>query len=37
MGLLPEVRFETGTIELHPGDLLVLYTDGVVETHNAAG
>jgi sigma-B regulation protein RsbU (phosphoserine phosphatase) len=37
MGLLPEVRFETGTVELQPGDYLVLYTDGVVETHNPAG
>lgn len=37
MGLLPDVHFETGSVELLPSDLLVLYTDGVVETHNAAG
>jgi Stage II sporulation protein E (SpoIIE) len=37
MGLLPDVHFETGSVELLPRDLLVLYTDGLVETHNAAG
>lgn len=37
MGLLPDVHFETGSVELLPRDLLVLYTDGVVETHNVAG
>lgn len=37
MGLLPGVQFETGSVELFPGDLLVLYTDGVVETHNTNG
>jgi PAS domain S-box-containing protein len=26
------VRFDATTVELHPGDLLVLYTDGLVET-----
>ena len=37
MGLLRDVHFETGSVELLPRDLLVLYTDGVVETHNAVG
>ncbi len=29
--LLPDVQYETGTVVLGEGDLLVLYTDGVVE------
>lgn len=33
LGLLTDVAFQTGSLELRPGDLLVLYTDGVVETH----
>jgi serine phosphatase RsbU (regulator of sigma subunit) len=34
LGLLPEVAFETGTIQLAPGDTLVLYTDGVIEAQD---
>ncbi|KUN09797.1 PAS sensor protein [Streptomyces yokosukanensis] len=30
------VRFETTTVALNPGDLLVLYTDGLVETRQHA-
>ncbi|MEU0007193.1 SpoIIE family protein phosphatase [Streptomyces sp. NPDC006314] len=30
------IRFEATTLELHPGDLLVLYTDGLVETRQHA-
>jgi sigma-B regulation protein RsbU (phosphoserine phosphatase) len=30
-GLLPYVGFEMGRTQLAPGDLIVLYTDGVVE------
>lgn len=33
LGLLTDVNFQSASLELHPGDLLVLYTDGVVETH----
>jgi sigma-B regulation protein RsbU (phosphoserine phosphatase) len=29
--ILPDAKYETGTVVLHEGDLLVLYTDGVVE------
>ncbi len=29
--ILPDTHYETGTVTLRPGDLLVLYTDGVVE------
>ena len=31
IGLLPEAAFEEATGELGPGDLLALYTDGIVE------
>jgi phosphoserine phosphatase RsbU/P len=33
LGLLSDVRFESGSKDLLPGDLFVLYTDGVVEAH----
>lgn len=31
IGLLPEQRYERGSSRLEPGDLVLLYTDGVVE------
>jgi sigma-B regulation protein RsbU (phosphoserine phosphatase) len=31
LGLLPVAEYEVGEIGLEPGDLLVLYTDGIVE------
>ena len=31
LGLFATVAFEAGTVDLEPGDRLVLYTDGVVE------
>jgi len=31
IGLLPDQRYELGSSRLDPGDLLLLYTDGVVE------
>jgi sigma-B regulation protein RsbU (phosphoserine phosphatase) len=31
IGLLPEAAFEEGALTLAPGDLLALYTDGIVE------
>ena len=37
LGLLSDVRFESGSKDLLPGDLFVLYRDGVVETHNYDG
>jgi sigma-B regulation protein RsbU (phosphoserine phosphatase) len=36
VGLLPEAGYETQTIDLRPGDLLVAYTDGISEALNAA-
>jgi phosphoserine phosphatase RsbU/P len=35
LGLLPDARYETATVELRRGDRLVLYTDGVVEAVGA--
>jgi hypothetical protein len=37
LGLLPRARFEQGVERLEQGDLLVLYSDGVIEAANAAG
>jgi serine phosphatase RsbU (regulator of sigma subunit) len=34
LGLLPGAKFETGSVELEPDDLLVLYSDGLVEAVN---
>ncbi len=37
LGLFPNASFESASVELHPGDLLLLYTDGVIEAHNQVG
>jgi hypothetical protein len=37
LGLLPQARFEQGVERLEAGDLLLLYSDGVVEAANASG
>ena len=37
VGLLPEARYDCGTVELSPGDLLVACTDGITEAMDAAG
>jgi serine phosphatase RsbU (regulator of sigma subunit) len=37
LGILPDSRFESGEAVLEPGDLLVLYTDGVTEGADATG
>ena len=37
VGLLPGVSFSEGRAHLDPGDVLVIFTDGVVEAENAAG
>lgn len=37
IGLMPEASFETVTVDTNPGDLLVLYTDGLVEARGADG
>lgn len=37
LGMLPDPVFDAGRIDLPPGSLLLLYTDGVTETMNGAG
>ncbi len=37
VGLLAEATYESGRLHLHPGDRLVLVTDGVTEAENARG
>jgi hypothetical protein len=37
LGLLPQARFEHGAERLEQGDVLVLYSDGVIEAANATG
>ena len=37
LGLLTAAKYSQGTATLAPGDLLVLYSDGVDEAMNAAG
>jgi sigma-B regulation protein RsbU (phosphoserine phosphatase) len=34
IGLFPELDYTDAEIELHPGDLLVAFTDGVTEAHD---
>ena len=37
VGLLPGAVFSEGRATMHPGDTLVLFTDGLVEAENVAG
>src|SRR4029077_15859395 len=37
LGVLPEAHYEERPIAIRPGDVLVLYTDGVSEAPSAAG
>jgi len=34
-GIMPEVKYDTATVTLAPGDWLVIFTDGLVEAINA--
>ena len=36
LGLLPQAAYNATTVEVEPGDLLVMYSDGLVEAANAA-
>jgi phosphoserine phosphatase RsbU/P len=37
IGPLPQARFRHGSCQLEPGDLLVMYTDGILERRNRQG
>ena len=37
LGIFPAATYESGTVELEPGDHLVLFTDGLLEALNTAG
>lgn len=37
LGLIPDAEYETAAVALQKGDILLLYTDGVVEAENEAG
>ena len=37
LGLFADGAFEQGVVQLHPGDVLALYTDGITEAQNAQG
>ena len=37
VGLLQTCAYDVGSIALNPSDLMVAYTDGVIETRNASG
>jgi len=36
LGIMPEAQYAAGKVRLEPGDLLVLYSDGVTEARNLA-
>jgi serine phosphatase RsbU (regulator of sigma subunit) len=36
VGVLPEASFEGGSVELHAGDTLLAYSDGILESRNNA-
>ena len=37
VGMFPNWTYEEGAVQLHPGDLVLAYTDGVTEAVNPAG
>jgi sigma-B regulation protein RsbU (phosphoserine phosphatase) len=37
LGILPTERYNTGTVELAPGSLLTLFSDGITDATNANG
>jgi serine phosphatase RsbU (regulator of sigma subunit) len=37
LGMFEEAKYDTNRIRLEPGDVLVMYTDGITEAENAAG
>ena len=37
LGILQDAKYDSAQVQLRPGDLLAIYTDGVVEAENVAG
>jgi sigma-B regulation protein RsbU (phosphoserine phosphatase) len=37
LGVIKEIEIESGTINLIPGDKIIVYTDGMSETENSEG
>jgi sigma-B regulation protein RsbU (phosphoserine phosphatase) len=37
LGIRSDVKYETASLELRPGDVLVFFTDGVIEAFNESG
>ena len=37
LGILPHIHYKTSETEIAPGDVLVLYSDGITECMNKAG
>ena len=37
VGMFPDSNYEEGVVQLDPGDLVIAYTDGVVEAANPEG
>ncbi|MFN7035998.1 MAG: PP2C family protein-serine/threonine phosphatase, partial [Bellilinea sp.] len=37
LGMLPDIEYEQETIHLHPGESVILFTDGITEAQNENG
>jgi phosphoserine phosphatase RsbU/P len=37
VGMFPDWKYEEGAVQLHPGDLILAYTDGVIDATNSDG
>jgi sigma-B regulation protein RsbU (phosphoserine phosphatase) len=37
LGIRSDVKYETASLELRPGDALIFFTDGVIEAFNESG
>lgn len=37
LGMLPDASYEEGTLEMNPGEILLVYSDGLTEATNGAG
>ena len=35
LGIMPEIKYQSGSVTLAPGDWLIIFTDGLVEAENA--